>query len=97
MSEPQSLRALIDLYLIRCEVEGKSPRTVTAYRDSLERFARALEAAGAPDAAAEIEPAHLYTYLAGSMHLAAETRHRFSCGDAGRCLLPAGDRYVKSV
>lgn len=77
MSEPQSLRALIDLYLIRCEVEGKSPRTVTAYRDSLERFARALEAADAPNTAAEIDSGHLYAYLAGSMHLAPDTRHRY--------------------
>lgn len=77
MSEPQFIRALIDLYLIRCAVEGKSPRTVIAYRDSLERFVRALEAAGAPDTAADIDSAHLYTYLAGSMHLAPDTRHRY--------------------
>ncbi len=29
------LQELVDLYLLRCEVEGKSPQTVRAYRETL--------------------------------------------------------------
>jgi hypothetical protein len=35
MLEMDSLQDLVDLYLLRCEVEGKSPRTVRAYRETL--------------------------------------------------------------
>lgn len=38
-----SLRELVDLYLLRCEVEGKSPGTVVAYRGTLARFLRAVD------------------------------------------------------
>lgn len=37
-----SLRSLIDLYLLRCPVEGKSPRTVRAYRETLSRSERSV-------------------------------------------------------
>lgn len=77
MSERLTVRTLLDLYLVRCEVEGKSPRTLRAYRASLERFARALEEDGAPAIAADVESAHVYAYLARSMHLAPDTRHRY--------------------
>ena len=55
-----SLPALIDLYLLRCQVEGKSPRTVSAYGDTLQRFLRVGEQEGFPTEANDIEPAHLY-------------------------------------
>ena len=38
---------------------------------------RALEEDGAPTIAAEIDSAHVYAYLARSMYLAAESRHRY--------------------
>jgi len=31
----QDLGALIDLYLLRCQVEGKSPNTVKAYAETV--------------------------------------------------------------
>ena len=71
------LPTLVDLYLLRCDVEGKSPRTVRAYRESLTRFLRALAEEGAPSAASAIESAHVYTYLGRYTHLRTETRHRY--------------------
>ena len=38
--EKQDLASLIDLYLLRCQVEGKSPNTIKAYRETLVRFQR---------------------------------------------------------
>jgi hypothetical protein len=35
--EQQSLAELRDLYLLRCEVEGKSPRTIRAYAETVGR------------------------------------------------------------
>ena len=52
--DAHTLAALADLYLLRCEVEGKSPRTVRAYRETLARFQRATTELQAPDTAAEI-------------------------------------------
>ena len=48
-----SLRELVDLYLLRCEVEGKSPRTVVAYRGTLARFLRAVDIEHAADVTQE--------------------------------------------
>ena len=72
-----ALPELIDLYVLRCEVEGKSPRTVRAYRETLGRFLRTLTEDGAPLDAAQIETAHVYTYLGRYTHLGTETRHRY--------------------
>ena len=74
---PHSLTELVDLYLVRCEVEGRSPRTVRAYRWTLARFLRALTEGAAPTAPAEITREHLYGYLACFTHLATDTRHRY--------------------
>ena len=71
------LSTLIDLYLLRCDVEGKSPRTVRAYRETLSRFLRALVEDNAPTIASEVESAHVYTYLGHYTHLRTETRHRY--------------------
>ena len=32
VKQHQDLASLIDLYLLPCQVEGKSPNTITAYR-----------------------------------------------------------------
>ncbi|MFA7249802.1 MAG: site-specific integrase, partial [Dehalococcoidia bacterium] len=78
MNDPvPALPALVDLYLLRCDVEGKSARTVHAYRETLTRFLRALDEDGGPPVAAEIESAHLYSYLGRYTHLRTETRHRY--------------------
>ena len=44
-----ALRALVDLYLLRCDVEGKSPRTIRADRETLTRFLRAGDDRGPMD------------------------------------------------
>ena len=78
MDDPnRTLTALVDLYLLRCEVEGKSPRTVRAYRETLARFQRALAELQAPSTAAEITSEHIYRYLGSFTHLGMETRHRY--------------------
>lgn len=35
-----SLEGLIDLYLLRCQIEGESPNTSDAYAETLRRFLR---------------------------------------------------------
>lgn len=73
----EGLHELVELYLLRCEVEGKSPRTVQAYRWTLSRFLRALAEDGAPLTAGEIEAEHLYGYLGRFTKHSTETRHRY--------------------
>jgi site-specific recombinase XerD len=78
MNDPEALlTTLVDLYLLRCEVEGKSPRTVRAYRWALMRFLRILDADGAPTVASRIQTAHLYAYLGHGAGLSNDTRHRY--------------------
>jgi len=67
------LTDLADLYLLRCEVEGKSPRTIRAYRETLNRFLDAV-ALEQPD---EVTAEELYRYLGRFRHLSLETRHRY--------------------
>ena len=60
---PGRLSELIQLYLLRCDVEGKSQATVRAYRETLERFARIAYKEGFPEKVEEIAAEHLYIYL----------------------------------
>jgi site-specific recombinase XerD len=46
----------VQLYLLRCSVEGKSDRTVRAYRETLARFLRALETQNVPLYASAVHP-----------------------------------------
>ena len=71
------LEKLIDLYLLRCEVEGKSPTTLRAYTWTLRRFAQIAQEEGFPRNVTGISPAHAYTYLGRFAHLSLETRHRY--------------------
>ncbi len=73
----QDLSALIDLYLLRCDVEGKSPNTLKAYRETLRRFARIAQDDSFPEDISEITPAHLYSYLGRYTTYSMETRHRY--------------------
>jgi integrase/recombinase XerC/integrase/recombinase XerD len=73
MEPHHTLPELIDLYLLRCEVEGKSPRTVRAYRETLSRFSRVVSV----DRPHEVTSEHLYAYLGRFTHLRPETRHRY--------------------
>ncbi len=72
-----SLTHLVGLYLLRCEVEGKSPNTVHAYRETLQRFLRVAEDEGFPSDPARLEPYHLYAYLGRFNGYSFETRHRY--------------------
>ena len=76
-SELKNLDELIELYLLRCEVEGKSPRTVLAYRETLARFLRIATDESFPTNASAIRPEHLYTYLGRYSKHSFETRHRY--------------------
>jgi len=71
--DTHSLSDLVDL----CEVEGKSPRTVRAYRWTLDRFTDALHQDGAPGQAHDITREHVYGYLGRFTQLSADTRHRY--------------------
>lgn len=54
----RSLPHHVERYLLRCEVEAKSPDTLRAYRTALDRFVRILAEDGAPDAIDEITSDH---------------------------------------
>ncbi len=71
------LPELVDLYLLRCQVEGKSVQTVTAYRYTLGRFLRTLAEDSIPLDASAVRPEHLYRYLGRFNALTLDTRHRY--------------------
>jgi integrase/recombinase XerC/integrase/recombinase XerD len=71
------LPELVDLYLLRCQVEGKSDRTVRAYRETLRRFLRILTEDGVPLQTSAVQQEHLYRYLGRFSQLSLDTRHRY--------------------
>ena len=71
------LEQLIELYLLRCDVEGRSPRTVAAYGETLRRFLAVCRDEGFPEDVRHIQPSHLYTYLGRYTHHSPATRHRY--------------------
>lgn len=73
----QTLADLAAIYTLRCEVEGKSPRTVRAYRWTLNRFLDILAEDNAPTDPALISREHLYAYLGRFTKHSADTRHRY--------------------
>jgi integrase/recombinase XerD len=70
-----TLAALADLYLLRCEVEGKSPGTVRAYRETVTRFLRHFPADVIDPA--DVQADHTYVYLGFFTGHSLETRHRY--------------------
>jgi integrase/recombinase XerD len=76
-SHAHDLAVLIDLYLLRCRVEGKSPNTMKAYTETLRRFARIAREEGFREDIRRIDPADIYTYLGRFTHYTLETRHRY--------------------
>ena len=78
VEQQQDLASLIELYLLRCQVEGKSPNTITAYRETLTLFERIAREEGFPEGVRAITPVHIYAYLGriGSNGVSLETRHR---------------------
>ena len=85
------LPGLIDLYLLRCEVEGKSPKTVRAYGETLRRFLRIAEEDRFPSDVSAIEQAHLYAYLgrytSHSPELREQRRHGLDRGHSSHVFL----------
>jgi integrase/recombinase XerC len=71
-----NLADLIELYIARCNFEGKTARTVQAYRWTLGRFLHALPSTVAEEPAS-IKQEHIYTYLAAFTGLSLDTRHRY--------------------
>jgi len=78
VEQDQGLTSLIDLYLLRCQVEGKSPNTITAYQETLTKFQGIAGEEGFPEDVRAIAPSHIYAYLGriGSNGVSLETRHR---------------------
>ena len=74
---PRTLKHLAGIYILRCEVEGRSPVTVSAYRWTLARFISAMEEDGAPAEAGAINREHLYGYLGRFTTHSPDTRHRY--------------------
>ena len=71
------LPALIATYLARCAVEGKSPRTIHAYRETLARFSRCLQEDAAPLDPDRLRPDHVIAYLTRFAAHRPATRHRY--------------------
>ena len=68
----------IAAYLAACDVEGKSPRTVDAYAETLGMFHAICLQRGLPQRVAEFRPAHVYAFLKviADRGVSLGTRHR---------------------
>lgn len=73
-----TLDELIPLYLQACEVEGKTPRTVQSYRETLKHFRAAVEILTLPTEVASFKPAHVYLFMANvrARGVSDSTQHR---------------------
>jgi site-specific recombinase XerD len=82
VEQQQDLAGLIDLYLLRCQVEGKSPNTITAYRETPTLFEGIAREEGFPEEVRAVTPTHIYAYLGriDSNGASLETRHRHAEG-----------------
>jgi integrase/recombinase XerC len=78
VKQETDLSTLVKLYLLRCDVEGKSPFTVVAYGETLHLFQRIAEEECIPAHVPAITPAHIYAYLGrvAETGVSLETRHR---------------------
>jgi site-specific recombinase XerD len=78
VKQETDLNTLVRLYLLRCDVEGKSPFTVVAYRETLCLFQRIAAEEGIPAQVPAITPAHIYAYLGrvAATGVSLEMRHR---------------------
>ncbi len=68
----------IAAYLAACDVEGKSPRTVDAYAETLRRFQAVCLAEALPARVADFRPPHVYAFLkaVADSGVSLGTRHR---------------------
>lgn len=78
MPHDLSLDHLIHLYLDAMEAEGKSPKTITAYRESLRMYLRIASTEGLPLDAGEITLPDVYRYIAAIRRrgICDATQHR---------------------
>ncbi len=76
--DPAGMDDAIAAYLAACEVEGKSPRTVQAYSETLSRFRTIGVAEGLPDRVAAFRPADVYRFMKTitDAGVSLGTRHR---------------------
>ncbi len=65
-------------YLLACEVEAKSPRTVQAYAETLRVFGRAVAAEGLPETVEDYAAPEIYRFLKviADRPVSLGTRHR---------------------
>ena len=72
------LDATIAAHLAACEVEGKSPRAVDAYAETLALFRGICLQKGLPTRVGEFGPAHVYAFLKviAESGVSLGTRHR---------------------
>jgi site-specific recombinase XerD len=90
------LRSLINGFLLNAKVEGKSPQTVSYYREKLRNFLWYAEAYGLPQAIGEITTQHIREFLAWLR----DTEHRWNSTNpaANKPLSPATiRRYYASL
>ena len=53
----------IAIYLQAIEIEGKTPKTIASYANSLQDFRRVGQRLGLPDRAEQYEVSHVYAFL----------------------------------
>jgi integrase/recombinase XerC len=77
-SRLSDLNEVIRLYLLRCQVEGKSPYTITAYTETLALFRRLGQEEGIPIDVRAVTVEHIYAYLGriAQTGVGLETQHR---------------------
>ncbi len=77
-AEDLPLDAAINEYLLACDIEGKSPRTVQAYRETLRIFLRICVAEDLPMTVAAFRAGHIYQFLkvVQDTGVSIGTRHR---------------------
>ena len=73
-----TLESIVDTYLYSCEVEGKTVRTVQAYRETLGQFLEAAANNRFPNNVAKINSTHVYAFLSDvkDRGVSAGTQHR---------------------
>jgi site-specific recombinase XerD len=64
MEHDLSFHTLVPLYLDACEAEGKTPKTLAAYSESLTLYLRLVETEGLPYRVDEVTPPDVYRFIA---------------------------------
>ncbi len=78
MEADGSFTSLAKTYLDACMAEGKSPKTLLAYKETLDWYLRIAQAEGLPLEVSQVRPADVYRYLAAVRRrgVSAATQHR---------------------